>query len=187
MIDQVIRSVSSGSQMSVESKQSGANVINRVMAMKKSDMASLSAFFDLILEEFSQLEAAYARITHVGNVGVKLDRAQILPKGENKQDKANKGLKTNPSNNKDCFGCGRVGQQRRECKFMDSNDFEGHPDVNLEKCPWAKSVKGKAWKAKGKDVLPRRDTLSGSPWVKNLKKVSIVSALIAVMRNYSIV
>jgi len=56
-----------------------------------------------------------------------------------------------------CHGCGRRNHLIGRCRLKD------HPDYNHSSKPWVSSPNGLAWKAKGHDVLPYHDTLSGTP------------------------
>ena len=84
------------------------------------------------------------------------------PKGTNpKEDKPSQPTKIKEEDPPGaCYGCGRTNHTSDQCTLLDH--LNPHPDANTSRdTPWALSEKGKAWKLRGLDVCPIKDTLSG--------------------------
>ena len=77
-----------------------------------------------------------------------------------------------------CWGCGRDGHRRNDCLLVKSK----HPDVNLEKCCFKDSTKGKAWIAKGQKNVPRNQDIKGNT-VTSKSFLSMNRSILPVMQE----
>jgi transposase InsO family protein len=110
----------------------------------------------------------YATITLPGDVP-KDGKSKGKPKNNNTEGDSSGNGKTLL-----CWGCGRVGHGTRSCLFSGG----WHPNVNKTKTPWAQSVNGKAFAAKG---------ILHLPWNKDLEdRPVIVPAAVAEKRDKAV-